>query len=386
MPVLPDIAAYADEMIQWRRHIHTNPELDLDCHETAAFVCERLREFGITEIYTGIATSGVVAVIPGNGDGPVTGLRADMDALPILENSDLPWQSKNEGIAHSCGHDGHTTMLLGAAKYLASTRNFTGQVVLLFQPAEEDSGGGRIMVEEGVMSRFGIERVFALHTWPNIPKGIFQTRPGPMLGAIDDFEIVVTGKGGHAAFHDTVIDPFQPAMMIGQALNSIVARNMPTSTQVTVSLTCFNGGNATNVIPDSVRLAGTIRCLQPEMQVMVRERIKEIAHGQAQAFGASAEVNIVTYYPPVVNDDNQTSVAVGVASDIVGSDSVDTSVNPVLGAEDFAYMLRERPGAFLFLGQGDGPGLHTSKFDFNDDVAPIGASFFAHMIESTHKQ
>ncbi|MDA7424855.1 M20 aminoacylase family protein [Thalassococcus lentus] len=382
MPVINRIAAKADEMAGWRRHLHQHPELSLDCHETAAFVAERLREFGVDEIHTEIATSGLVGIINGQGSGPVTGLRADMDALPMEETTGAPWASKIPGRMHACGHDGHTAMLLGAAQYLAETRNFKGRVALIFQPAEETVGGGRIMVEEGIMERFGIEEVYALHTDPFGDLGEFRTCAGPIMAAVDDFTITVKGKGGHAAYPHACIDPMPCALAIGQAMQTIVARNINPLKPLVVSVTQVHGGTAFNIIPEDVTLSGTVRSLDPELRDLAEQRIKTIADGQAAAYGLTASVDYRRNYPATINHAEQTARAVDVARAVSGS--VIDDLPPEMGAEDFSYMLNARPGSFLFLGQGKGPSVHHSEFDFNDEAAPIGASFFARLIETRH--
>ncbi|SDH59846.1 M20 aminoacylase family protein [Alloyangia pacifica] len=380
MPIVNRIADYADEMRTWRRHLHQNPELSLACHETAKFVVARLREFGITEIHEGIAQSGVVAIIEGQGEGPVTGLRADMDALPMDEETGAEHASLVPGKMHACGHDGHTTMLLGAAKYLSETRNFAGKVALIFQPAEETIGGGRIMVEEGIMDRFGISEVYAIHTDPSLPLGTMATTRGPIMAAVDDFELVLTGKGGHAAHPDLCIDPVPCALAIGQALLSVPSRNADPLKSLVVSLTTVQGGSATNVIPETMRLAGTIRSFDPEIRAMAERRLREIVDGQAMAYGVTAALDFQPNYPPTVNHAAQTDFAVKVAQGVVPE--VLDEIAPSMGAEDFSYMLEARPGAFCYLGQGIGPSVHHPKFDFNDEAAPLGASYFVKLIET----
>ena len=380
MPIVNRIADYASEMADWRHHLHRNPELSLDCHQTAAFVVQKLREFGISEIHEGIATSGVVAIIEGQGDGPVTGLRADMDALPMDEETGVEYASEVPGKMHACGHDGHTTMLLGAAKYLSETRRFSGKVALIFQPAEETIGGGRIMVEEGIMERFGISEVYALHTDPSRPAGEFATRAGPLMAAVDDFELRLTGRGGHAAHPDTCIDPIPCALAIGQALQTVPSRNTDPLESLVVSLTVVQSGSATNVIPGSAYMAGTVRSFDPGIRDMAERRIREIVSGQAMAYGVAADLDYQRNYPPTVNHVKETKFAVDIAREI--SPHVEDDAVPSMGAEDFSYMLEARPGAFLYLGQGVGPLCHHPMFNFNDEIAPIGASFFARLIET----
>ncbi len=382
MAVVNRIAGFADEMAGWRRHLHMHPELSLECFETAAFVVSQLRSFGVDEIHEGIATSGVVGVIEGRGPGPVTGLRADMDALPMEEGTGAEWASTVPGRMHACGHDGHTSMLLGAAKYLCETRNFAGRVVLIFQPAEETIGGGRIMVEEGVMERFGVEEVYALHTDPYGDLGEFRTCPGPIMAAVDDFEITVIGKGGHAAYPHDCRDPMPCAFAIGQAVQSLVAREVDPLGSLVISLTMVHGGTAFNIIPEEVVLGGTVRSLDPKVRDLVEARIAAIVAGQAASYGVQAALDYRRNYPPTVNHAAQTEFAVSVAREV--SPLVVDDLPPEMGAEDFSYMLNARPGCFLFLGQGKGPSVHHPLFDFNDAAAPIGASFFARVIEKRH--
>jgi hippurate hydrolase len=384
MAIINRIGDYAEDMKTWRRHLHMHPELSLDCFETAAFVVERLKEFGVDEIHEGIAHSGVVALIRGQGDGPVTGLRADMDALPMDEITGADWASTIPGKMHACGHDGHTTMLLGAARYLAETRRFKGTVALIFQPAEETVGGGRMMVEEGIMDRFGIQEVYAIHTDPFSEEGQLRTCSGPIMAAVDDFHITVRGVGGHAAYPSSCRDPMPCALAIGQALQTIVSRNTDPLLPLVVSLTMISGGTATNIVPETVSMSGTVRSFDPDLRDMVERRIAEIAHGQAASYGVAAKVDYVRNYPATVNHEAQAEFAGGIARDVVGEVKTITDLRPEMGAEDFSYMLEARPGAFLFLGQGVGPSCHHPAFDFNDDVAPIGASFFARLIETRH--
>ncbi|MGR3269438.1 amidohydrolase [Thalassococcus profundi] len=380
MPVVNRIAEFAEEMTGWRRHLHQHPELALDCHQTAAFVVEHLRAFGVDEVHEGLARSGVVGIVHGQGPGPVTGLRADMDALPMDEATGLPYASTVPGRMHACGHDGHTTMLLGAAKYLAETRNFSGSVALIFQPAEEAIGGGRIMVDEGMMDRFGISEVYALHTDPFGPLGEFRTRPGPIMAAVDDFEIRVTGQGGHAAYPQACRDPMPCALAIGQALQTIVSRDADPLASLVVSLTQVHGGSAMNIIPGEVYMAGTVRSFDADLRDHAEARLRAIVEGQAVSYGVAAQVDYHRSYPPTVNHADQTAFAADVARGVSGQ--VVDDLAPEMGAEDFSYMLEARPGAFLFLGQGIGASVHHPEFDFNDAAAPFGASFFARLIET----
>lgn len=381
MAVINRIAGFADEMTAWRRHLHQRPELGFDCHETAAFVAERLRAFGITQIEEGIATSGLVAVIEGQGEGPAIGLRADMDALPIPEATGLEYASTVPGKMHACGHDGHTTMLLGAARYLAETRNFSGRVALIFQPAEEGPGGGRVMVEEGIMDRYAIEQVYALHTLPGKAEGTFLTTAGPIMAAADTFFIDITGQGGHGAMPHETRDPVVAACAMVQAIQTIVSRNKYVGNDLVVSVTQIHTGTVDNVIPGTAFVNGTIRSFSPEVQQMVFRRMEEIVAGQAAAYGVEAELRLLVGYPATVNDADRVRFAADVAREVSGPAAVVTDLAPEMGAEDFSYLLQQRPGAYLFLGQGEGPGLHHPEFDFNDAVAPVGASFLARLVE-----
>ena len=381
MPVVNRIADYADEMKGWRRHLHAHPELTFDCHETAAFVAERLREFGVDEIHEGIARTGIVAIINGQAEGPTIGLRADMDALPIDEITGAEHASTVPGKMHACGHDGHTTMLLGAAKYLAETRNFSGRVALLFQPAEEDGGGGQVMVEEGVMDRFGITQVYGIHNAPNVPFGHFLTMPGPLMASVDTAFVHVTGKGGHGATPHETVDPIVAVVAMVQAVQTIVTRNANAHDEVVISVTQIHAGTASNIIPETAMFCATIRNFNPELRELVKRRFHEIVAGTAAAFGVSAEVDYDWGYPATVNDADKAAFAVGVAAEISGEDAVDGESGREMGAEDFSYMLEARPGAYLFLGTGPGAGLHHPAYDFNDEIAPVGASFFARLVE-----
>jgi hippurate hydrolase len=381
MAVINRISGFAEEMTAWRRHLHAHPEIGLDCPETAAFVVAKLREFGITQIETGVAQSGVVAVIEGRGEGPAIGLRADMDALPMPDLSGTDHASTVPGRAHACGHDGHTTMLLGAAKYLAETRNFAGRAVLLFQPAEEGPGGARLMVEEGVLDRYDVREVYALHTLPGAPEGRFETTPGPIMAAVDTLHIHVIGQGGHAAMPNEARDPIPAAVAMVQAIQTIVTRDRDPLDDLVISVTQIHAGSADNVIPERAYVGATIRTFSTEVQAMVHRRLCEVAEGVAAAHGVRAEVEIELGYPPTVNEPQATEFAVGIAREVVGEGAVIADRRREMGAEDFAYMLAERPGSYLFLGQGAGPGLHHPGFDFNDAMAPAGASFFARLIE-----
>jgi hippurate hydrolase len=381
MPVLNRIAGYADEMTEWRRWLHRHPELAFDCHETAAFVAGKLREFGVDEIHEGIARTGIVAIIEGRVPGPTIGLRADMDALPIMEETGAPWASEVPGKMHACGHDGHTTMLLGAAKYLAETRNFQGRVALIFQPAEEDGGGGGAMVQEGIMDRFGITQVYGVHNAPDTPAGHIETNHGALMAAVDEFRFEIKGKGGHAAYPHEAVDPIPAALALAQAMDTLVSRNRPPTLPLVVSVTLIHAGTASNVIPATAQVGGTVRCFDEKMRDLCERRMGEVSAGIAAAFGVEITLDYERYYPATVNHAPQAAFAAEVAREVVGADHVREDRPPEMGAEDFSYMLLARPGAYLYVGQGEGPFCHHPKYDFNDEIAPIGASFFARLVE-----
>ncbi len=381
MPVINRIADYTPDMTAWRRHLHTIPELMFECHQTAAFVVERLQEFGITDIHTGIATSGVVAIIEGQGDGPTIGLRADMDALPMQEETGLPYASTVDGKMHACGHDGHTTMLLGAARYLAETRNFKGRVALIFQPAEENGAGGNVMVQEGILDRFDIAEVYALHNAPGTPVGHFYTTPGPIMAAADTFHIHITGKGGHAAMPHETVDPIVAALGIANAIQTIVSRNNYSQDNLVISITQIHTGSTDNVVPEKAYINGTVRTFDSAVQGMAMARLEAIVAGQAAAFGVEAYLDYEVGYPATINDAAKTAFAADVAREIAGDDGVNANAGPEMGAEDFAYLLEKRPGSYLFVGNGETAGLHHPEFDFDDEAAAAGASFFARIVE-----
>ena len=383
MPILNRAAELHEEVTGWRRHLHTIPELQYDVYQTAAFVEEKLRAFGCDEVVPGIGRTGVVGLIRGNlGDGPTIGLRSDMDALPLTETTGKPYASTTPGKMHACGHDGHTAMLLGAAKYLAETRNFAGAVAVIFQPAEEGGAGGKAMIEDGMLERFGIARVFGMHNMPGLPVGQFAIRPGPLMAATAEFTITVRGKGGHAAMPHDTIDPIVIASQIVQALQTIASRTVDPLDSIVVSVTKFQAGDAYNVIPQSALLAGTIRTLRSEVGEMSRTRMRAICDGIAAAHGASVDVAISVNYPVTHNDPGETDFAIGVASGIAGAANVKTDINPVMGGEDFSYMLEQRPGAFIFAGNGSTAALHNPAYDFNDELIPHGISYWVKLTET----
>jgi len=381
MAVINRIAGFEEQMTGWRRHLHAHPELGLDCFRTAEFVVEKLREFGVDRIETGVARSGVVAVIEGREQGRAIGLRADMDALAMDDLTGAGHASTVPGRAHACGHDGHTTMLLGAAKYLAETRNFAGRAVLLFQPAEEGPGGARLMVEEGVLDRHGVSEVYALHALPGAPEGTFETTPGPIMAAVDTLHVSVRGQGGHGAMPHEARDPIPAAVAMVQAIQTIVTRDRDPLDDLVISVTQIHAGSADNVIPERAYLNATIRTFDEGVREMAHRRLREVAAGVAAAHGVRADVEIEIGYPSTVNEAQATDFATKIACEVVGEAAVVADRRREMGAEDFSCMLAERPGAYLFIGQGAGPALHHPAFDFNDAVAPVGASFFARVVE-----
>jgi len=381
MPIKNRFAELHEEICAWRHDIHQNPELLFDTHRTSSLIVRLLNEFDVDEVVTGIGRSGVVGVIKGkvNTSGKVIGLRADMDALPIQEATGLEYASKTEGIMHACGHDGHTAMLLGAAKYLAESRNFDGTVILIFQPAEEGGGGGREMCQEGMMDRFNIHEVYALHNWPHIPPGEFAIRSGPFFAASDLIEITITGKGGHAAKPQETVDTTLVASHLILALQSIASRNVDPIEQVVVSVTSFEtSSKAFNVIPERVFLRGTVRTMQPAIRDMAEKRILEMSHLTAETYGAVAEAQYIRSYPVMSNSPEQTAFAAEVATKVMGKCG---EASLVMGGEDFSFMLEERPGAYILLGNGDSAPIHTERYNFNDEIIPAGCSWFAEIAE-----
>lgn len=383
MPIVNRVAELSSDIAEWRRELHQQPELLFEVHRTAAFVADKLRAFGCDEVVTGLGRTGVVGVIKGaKGPGRTIGLRADMDALPITEARDLPYKSKIDGAMHACGHDGHTAMLLGAARYLCETRGFSGTAVVIFQPAEEGGAGGKEMVDDGVMERFGVQQVYGMHNAPGLPVGAFATRTGPLMASTDTFEIEIVGRGGHAAKPDECIDPVLVGAQIVTALQTIVARNVDPLDSVVVSVTQFNAGTAFNIIPGTARLAGTIRTLKKETRAFARARLIEIVEGVGRLNRAEAKAVVTDGYPVTVNHAAETQLALNVARAIVGADKVNDSAPPVMGAEDFSFMLEARPGAFVFIGNGPSAGLHHPEYDFNDEAIPYGVSYFAKLVET----
>jgi amidohydrolase len=385
MPVINRIAAFAEDMTEWRRYLHQHPELGQQCQKTASFVVDRLRDFGVDEIHEGIAISGVVAIINGrdyvDGDGATIGLRADMDALPISETTGADWASKTPGKMHACGHDGHTTMLLGAARYLAETRNFKGRIALIFQPAEETGGGAELMVEEGMLETFAIKEVYALHNLPKLPVGQFLTTPGPIMAEVDSFHVDIKGEGGHGAYPQDTRDPIPAALSIAQAMGTIVSRNNRTLDDLVVSVTMIHAGTADNVISEDAYLGGTVRTFDKTVKAMVMKRMSEIVAGHAAAFNVEATLRYDEGFPATINSPDQTAFAVEVAREVAAEGIVVPDAPREMGAEDFAYFLEKTPGSYLFVGNGASAGLHQPNYDFDDATAPYGASFFARIAE-----
>jgi amidohydrolase len=385
MPIVNRVADLQGEITAWRRDIHAHPELLYDVHRTAAEVAEKLKAFGCDEVASGIGRTGVVGVIRGSRPGgtrKVIGLRADMDALPIHEANDVAYKSTVPGKMHACGHDGHTAMLLGAAKYLAETRNFAGTAVVIFQPAEEGGAGGLAMVRDGLMERFAIEEVYGMHNFPGLPAGEFSIRAGPIMAATDNITIEIEGVGGHAARPNIAIDPILVGAQLVNQLQSIVSRNVDPVEAAVVSICTFQAGSADNVIPQTALLRGTARSLKAEVRELLRKRIGEVVEGTARLHGAKANFTLRRGYPVLSNHERETVFAAAVAAQVAGSDNVDTDMPPVMGAEDFSYMLEARPGAFIFVGNGDTAGLHHPSYDFNDEVIPFGTSYWVRLVET----
>jgi amidohydrolase len=397
------ISAFHPELTAFRRDLHAHPELGFEEVYTAGRVKQALELCGVDDIYTGIGKTGVVGIVRGKGQGEqstrLIGLRADMDALPMTEHNAFGWKSATPGRMHGCGHDGHTTMLVGAARYLAETRNFDGTAVLIFQPGEEGCGGAQAMIDDGLFERFPVEAAFAMHNWPAMPPGMVGINPGPMMAAADRITITITGKGGHGAHAYMTIDPVLVAGHIITAVQSIVARNVKAVDSAVISLCAMQAGDpgAMSVIPGEAVLVGTVRTFSPAVQTMVERRLHELCSAIAQAFGATAAIKYERVYPATINTAREAMFAADVAASIVGDSQVKRDMEPSMGAEDFSFMLQVKPGAYLRLGQGDGthddgtgsgtgqPGcfLHNSRYDFNDEVLPLGAALFAGLVEQS---
>ena len=379
---IPELAALQETLREWRHHLHAHPETAFAEVRTAAFVAEQLRAFGI-EVHTGLAETGVVGVIHGSSPGPWIGLRADMDALDVEEINTFAHRSQQPGKMHACGHDGHTTMLLGAARYLAAHRDFAGTVVLVFQPAEENEGGGRRMVEEGFFERFPVESMFGMHNWPGLEVGKFAISPGAQMASYDVFEIVLEGKGSHAGMPHLGRDSLVAAGQLITALQTIVSRDVDPIDPLVVSVTQMHGGDTWNVLPQQVVIRGTVRAFSPAVQDLAERRIGEIVHGQAATFGLRSTVRYEHRYPPTVNDPALAQIAADAAAALVGDDNVNRAPRPAMGAEDFAFFQQVRPGAYLWIGAGpgaDGCMLHNPGYDFNDDILVLGVSYWVEVV------
>ncbi|WP_119387740.1 M20 aminoacylase family protein [Taklimakanibacter lacteus] len=386
MPLLNAASRMQPEIAAWRQALHMRPELLFDVHETAKFVAGKLKEFGCDEVATGIGRTGIVGLIRGrHGEGPVIGMRADMDALPIVEATGLAYASQIPGRMHACGHDGHTAMLLGAARHLAETRNFKGAVAVIFQPAEEGGGGGLEMVADGMMERFAISQVFGLHNEPGLPVGRFAIRTGAFLAAYDEITIAIKGRGGHAAMPHQTIDPIFIGAQIISALQGIVARNTDPIESLVVSITKFHAGDAMNVIPPAAELGGTVRTLSRELRESAEIRIRETVENVARALGGEASLSYVRKYPVTVNTEKETGLAIAAAREVMGAHCIETDAKPIMGAEDFAFMLEKRPGTMIFLGNGDTAYVHNPEYDFNDEAIPVGVSYWVRLAETVLK-
>ena len=383
--MIKEIKLLHDEMTEWRRDIHQHPELKFEENRTSDLVAAKLEEFGI-EIHRGLAKTGVVGTIR-NGDGPSIGLRADMDALPLEEKNTFKHASSNPGKMHACGHDGHTAMLLGAAKHLAASKNFKGTVNLIFQPAEEGGGGGELMIKEGLFEMFPVDSVYGLHNWPGMPAGTFGVGSGPIMAAADMFDLTINGRGGHAAFPDQCIDPIVVASQVVSALQTITSRNTHPVDSVVISVTQIHAGDAYNVIPDSVRMHGTVRTFQTETRDKIPSSMLRVAEGVCAAYGTTCELNYMSGYPATINSVPETEISAKAVVDLLGEDKIILNPTPSMGAEDFSYMLEARPGCYVWLGIGPGKGeagcmLHSSRYDFNDDVLTTGASYWVKLVEN----
>ncbi len=376
------VARQLDELTEFRRDLHRNPEVLYDLERTAARVAEALRAAGVDEVVTGIGRTGVVGVIRGRSDtsGRVIGLRADMDALPITEETGAPWASTKPGMMHACGHDGHTTMLLGAARHLAESRAFDGTVVVIFQPAEEGGAGAKAMIDDGLFERFPVQEIYGLHNWPGLPVGHFAIRSGPIMASLDEIRIRVDGIGGHAAFPHSTVDPVTVTAALIQAVQTIVSRNVDPLKSAVVSITTIHGGDAFNIIPSTMTLTGTVRTLEEGVRDLVEKRLRKAVAGIADAFEAKAELDYIRNYPVTVNNPQKVENAVRAAVEVSGAANVTTDIPPSMVGEDFAFMLGVVPGAFIFAGNGPSAGLHSPKYDFNDELIPYGCSYWTTLV------
>jgi hippurate hydrolase len=382
MAILRDIEGFHEDLTAWRRDLHANPELGFEEKRTSDLVAKRLAEMGI-EVHRGLGGTGVVGSIRA-GAGPSIGLRADMDALPLHETNGFAHRSRHDGRMHACGHDGHMAMLLGAARYLAATRNFSGTVNFFFQPAEEGLGGAKAMIDDGLFAQFPVDSVYGMHNFPRLRAGNFMIRPGPMMAAAAGFELLVRGRGGHAARPEATVDPILTAAHMVTALQSIVSRNVSPQDTAVVSITRLQGGTAHNVIPEEATIWGNVRSFRPEVTDLIEAAVGRIAKGAAAQFGAEVEMKFRRVYPPLINHARETDIAADIAADVVGEERVLRNGIAVMASEDFSYMLQERPGAYIFIGNGEGEGsceVHNPGYDFNDAIIPTGASYFARLVE-----
>ena len=387
MPILNSINQMLDEMKSWRQDLHKIPEIGLEEYETSKYIKNKLKEFNIN-FKEGYSNTGLVAWVKGNkgNSNKSIGLRADFDALPMPEKNNFDHKSTKDGMMHACGHDGHTSMLLGAAKYISENNDFDGTVYFIFQPGEEGFAGGKKMIEDGLFDDFNIDEVYALHNWPDLPLGSFGVNSGPMMAAVDEFDIIVKGKGGHAAFPQLVIDPIIVASQIVTAIQTIISRSTDPVDKALISITKIHGGTAYNVIDDEVKLSGTIRTFKPETRSFIEKRIEEIANGIAKAHGAGAniEFDLINKYPPTINSKKESEFAAKIAKKMVGEENVNTNIDPSMGGEDFSYLLNKKPGSYLYIGQGDEnhkAHLHTTKYDFNDNLLPIGVNYWVNLVK-----
>ena len=387
MPILNSINQMLEEMQSWRQDLHKIPEIGLEEYETSKYIKNKLKEFNI-DFKEGYSNTGLVAWVKGNkgNSNKSIGLRADFDALPMPEKNNFEYKSSNDGMMHACGHDGHTSMLLGAAKYISENNDFDGNVYFIFQPGEEGFAGGKKMIEDGLFDDFSIDEVYALHNWPDLPLGSFGVNSGPMMAAVDEFDIIVKGKGGHAAFPHLVIDPIIVASQIVNAIQTIISRSTDPVDKALISITKIHGGTAHNVIDDEVKLSGTVRTFKPETRSFIEKRIEEVAKGIAKAHGADAniEFDLINKYPPTINSKKESEFAGNVAKKMVGEENVNTDIEPSMGGEDFSYLLNKKPGSYLYIGQGDEKHkahLHTAKYDFNDNLLPIGVNYWVNLVK-----
>ena len=382
MRILPEIQAFEPDLVAWRRDLHAHPELAYREHRTAGFVAERLRDWGI-DVDQGLAETGVVGTLS-RGDGPSVGLRADMDALPMEESNTFPHRSRHPGCMHACGHDGHTTMLLGAARYLAGHGEFSGTIRFIFQPAEEAAGGARRMLDDGLFQRFPVDAVFGMHNWPGLDAGRFAARPGPMMASLDTFDIRIQGRGAHGAAPQDGIDPVATAAQVVTALQTIVSRNVDPRQSAVISVTRIHGGDADNVIPSEVNLGGGIRSFDPAVRELLCRRVVEVVEGICNSLGATGAVEFTARYPAVINAAASTELAMGTAAGIVGSASVNAQADPVMVSEDFSCLLEASTGCFVLIGNGTGEGgcmIHNPGYDFNDDILTLGATYWARLAQ-----